>query len=139
MADQAENPVNAGEQITNSLTSNMPLNQEAQFRILSQRLESLTTQVSLITKPPTLRLAETLQLVMIAIGLLIALIGAFSLSDRIADVRADQAASEIRIKESVGALEVRLSTKLDKLSDQFSSMDERTARLEGAQESKKHH
>jgi hypothetical protein len=32
----------------------------------------------------------------------------------------------------VSALEIRLGAKLDKLSDQFSAMSDRTSRLEGA-------
>jgi hypothetical protein len=131
MADKAETVAVAGEQVTNP-PSALPFKPDEQFRMINQRLETLADQLSRVAKPAQFRLADALNLLAIMIGLVVAGIAAFGLSERISDGRTDQAASELRIKDSVGALEVRLGTKLDKLSDQFSAMSDRTSRLEGA-------
>jgi hypothetical protein len=131
MADKAETVVVAGEQVTNP-PSALPFKPDEQFRLVNQRLDTLADELSRVAKPAQFRLADVLNLLVIIVGFAVAGIAAFGLSERISDGRTDQAASELRIKDSVNALEIRLGTKLDKLSDQFSSMSDRTSRLEGA-------
>jgi hypothetical protein len=122
---------NAGEQITTP-PSSIPLKPDDQFRMINQRLDTLAGDLSRVAKPSQFRLGDAVNLVAIVVGFVVAWFAAFGLSERISDGRIDQAASELRIKDSVSALEVRLGTKLDKLSDQFSAMSDRTSRLEGA-------
>jgi hypothetical protein len=132
MAERTTDTVaNAGEQITTP-PSSIPLKPDDQFRMINQRLDTLAGDISRVAKPSQFRLGDALNLVAIVVGFVVAWFAAFGLSQRISDGRIDQAASELRIKDSVGALEVRLGTKLDKLSDQFSTMSDRTSRLEGA-------
>jgi hypothetical protein len=130
MAEKLEAVVNTGEEVTNA-PSSLPLKSDDQFRLLNQRLDNLRDELSRVAKPPQFRLADVMQLIAIVVGVLIALVGAFSLSERISDVRADQSAAERRLTDNVNAAELRLSSKLEKLSEQFSSMDERISRLEG--------
>lgn len=131
MADKAETVVVAGEQIT-SPTSALPLKPDEQFRMVNQRLDKLADELGRVAKPAQFRLADVLNLLAIIVGFVVAGFAAFGLNERISDGRIDQAASELRIKDGVSAIEVRLGTKLDKLSDQFSAMSDRTSRLEGA-------
>jgi len=131
MADKAETVVIAGEQVTTP-PSALPLKPEEQFRMVNQRLDQLAGEISRVAKPPQFRLADVVQLLVIVAGMIVAGFTALGLSQRISDGRTDQAASELRIKDSLSAVESRLGTKLDKLSDQFSAMSDRTSRLEGA-------
>jgi hypothetical protein len=131
MADKAETVAVAGEQVTNP-PSALPFKPDEQFRLVNQRLDTLADELSRVAKPPQFRLADVLNFLVIIVGIAVAGITAFGLRERISDGRTDQAASELRIKDSVNALEIRLGTKLDKLSDQFSAMSDRTSRLEGA-------
>jgi hypothetical protein len=131
MAEKTTDIANAGEQITTPPTA-ISLKPDDQFRMINQRLDTLAGDLSRVAKPPQFRLADVFNLLAIIVGFVVAGIAAFGLGERISDGRTDQAASELRIKDSVGALEVRLGTKLDKLSDQFSAMSDRTSRLEGA-------
>jgi multisubunit Na+/H+ antiporter MnhC subunit len=126
MADKTE-VVNAGEQITTA-PSALPLKTDEQFRLINQRLDKLVGEFEKIAKPPQFRLADVVGLIAIVIGFAV---GAFGLSERIADVSKHQGDAETRLDGSINAMEQRLGTRLDKLGDQFSSMDERTARLEG--------
>jgi len=71
------------------------------------------------------------QLGVIVVGLAVALITAFGLNERITDLKGDQAAAEARLDASITASEGRLNSRLDKLSDQFTRLDERTSTLEG--------
>jgi len=130
MPEQSEPAVNAGAEVTNA-PSSLILKPEDQFRLINQRLESLTDELSRVAKPPQFRLADVMQLIAIVVGVLIALIGAFSLSERISDVRADEAATERRLTDAISAAELRLGSKLEKLNEQFTSMDERISRMEG--------
>jgi hypothetical protein len=131
MVESSENPVNAGEQVTNA-PSSLPLKSDDQFRLINQRLDILSNELSRVARPPQFRLADAIQLAVIFSGILVAILGAFNLSERISDVRVDQAAMERRIIENMAAAETRIGSKLDKLSDQFTSMNERLSRLEGA-------
>ena len=67
------------------------------------------------------------------IGLVIGGFAALGLTERISDVNTHQADVERRIDASTNAMEQRLGARLDKLSEQFTAMDERTSRLEGEQ------
>jgi hypothetical protein len=87
------------------------------------------------TNSPTFRLADIIKLVVVVIGLAIALISAFGLNERINDLSAGQAAAESRVSANISATENRLGSRLDKLSDQFTRVDERTSTLEGQRSS----
>jgi hypothetical protein len=130
MADESDLPVNSGEQTTDT-TPNLRLSQEAQFRVINQRLDALTTQMSQIANPPQFRLADVVGLSVIVIGLVVAGFTAFGLNEQIADIGRNLAEAERRFTTSMSAMELRLQAKLDKLSDQFMLMNERTSRLEG--------
>jgi uncharacterized coiled-coil protein SlyX len=130
MADQPDTAVNSGEQST-STSSNLPISQEAQFRVINQRLDTLTTQLGQVAKPPHFRLAEVIELSVIVIGLVVAGFTALGLNERITDVSNNLAAAEQRLTASMNAMELRLQNKLDKLSEQFTTMDERISRIEG--------
>jgi len=133
MAERAEPPiVNAGEQITTPPAS-LPLKPDEQFRLINQRIDALSAEISKIAKPPTFRVADVVQVLAIVLGLALT---AFGLSERIADLSTHQADAERRLDASMNAAELRLGTKLDKLADQFTSMDERTARIEGERAAK---
>src|ERR1017187_4822791 len=60
--------VNAGEQITDS-PANLPVTQEAQFRVVNQRLDVLSKEFEKLSKPPTFRIADVVSLLVIVIGL----------------------------------------------------------------------
>lgn len=130
MAEKAEDVVVAGEQITTPHAA-LPLKPEEQFRLLNQRLDTLADQVSRVHKPPQFRLADGVELAVILIGLIIAGFTAFGLNDRINDVSTHQSDGERRIEAHMDAMETRMGTKIDKLGDQFTRMDERTSTLEG--------
>jgi hypothetical protein len=129
----AEKPeiVNAGEQITTP-PSAIPLKSEEQFRLINQRLDTLAGEIEKIAKPPTFRVADVVQILAVVIGLVVAGFTAFGLSERISDVGRHQDDAERRIDASMNAMELRIQAKLEKLNDQFTSMDERTSRIEGA-------
>ena len=126
---EREEIVGTGEQIT--ITPNLPLAPEAQFRNVNSRLDELAKEIGRVSKPPTFRLADMIQLGVIVVGLAIALITAFGLNERINDLSTQQAAAESRLSANISATENRLGSKLDKLSDQFTKVDERTSTLEG--------
>lgn len=132
MVDQAETPVNAGEQITNA-PSSLPLKPDDQFRLINQRLENLAGEMSRVAKPPQIRLADVLTIIGVIIGIGVAAVGAFGLSERISDLRADQAATERRVTEAVSAAENRITAKQDKQGDQLSAIADRLSHLEGQQ------
>jgi hypothetical protein len=131
MVEQSEMPVNAGEQVTNA-PSSLPLKPDDQFRLINQRLDVWRDELGRVAKPPQFRLADVIQLVVIFIGFLVAILGAFNLSERISDVRADQAAMERRIIDNMSAAETRIIPKLEKLNDLYTSMIERISRIEGS-------
>jgi|HubBroStandDraft_6_1064221.scaffolds.fasta_scaffold202639_2 hypothetical protein len=131
MAEQPEKPVNAGEEVTNP-PSSLPLKPEDQFRLINQKLADFSDKLSRVAEPPQFRLADMIQLGVIVIGFIIAIFTAFNLSERISDVRADQAAMERRIIDNMSAAETRISPKLDKLNDLYIAIIERISRLEGA-------
>jgi hypothetical protein len=130
MVEKSDAIVNAGEQIT-APPAPLPLKQEEQFRLINQRLDKLAGDIDKIAKPPTFRIADIVQVLAIVVGLVITGIAAFGLSERISDLGIHQADSERRLDATMNATEVRLGAKVEKLSDQFTSMDERTSRLEG--------
>jgi hypothetical protein len=130
MAEKSDAVVNAGEQISPTPVP-LPLKHEEQFRLINQRLDKLAGEVEKIAKPPTFRIADIVQVLAIVVGLVITGIAAFGLSERISDLGIHQADSERRLDATMNATEVRLGAKVEKLSDQFTSMDERTSRLEG--------
>jgi hypothetical protein len=130
MADPSETPVNTGEQ-TSDTTASLPASSETQFRVLSQRLDTLTMQVAQIAQPPQFRIADVVQLLVIVVGIAVAGLTALGFSQRLTDIVGNLGEAERRLTASLSATELRLQSKLDKLSDQFTSMDERTSRLEG--------
>jgi len=119
MAEVAEQPVNAGEQIGAPPTG-LGVPPEAQYRMLAARLEEVAREVKGLAKPATFRIADMLEIAGIVIGVGVALFAAFGLNERIGDLSKGQAAAELRI-----------TTRLDRLSDQVIQLDERTSRLEG--------
>jgi hypothetical protein len=125
--DQA---VNVGDELSNA-PADLNLPPQTQFRQLNTRLDNLADQISRISNPPSFRLADSIQLAAIVIGLIVAIIGAFGLNERINELSRDQAASEARTNGAITAAETRLTSRLDKLGDQFTRVDERTATLEG--------
>jgi hypothetical protein len=128
----AEKPevVNAGEQISTPPPA-LPLKTDEQFRLINQRLDRLAGEVERVSKPPHFRIADVIELVAIVVGLAFTGIAAFQLGDRISELSRHQDQAEQRLDQGMIAMEQRLGSKLDRLSDQFTSMDERTARLEG--------
>ena len=130
MAEQ--DPTNVGEQASNTPTG-IGLSPDAQFRTLSKRMDDLATEVRAMPKPASFRLADGLQLAAIGVALLIAVFTAFGLSTRIDDVKTGQTGAESRINGQITSSEQRVTTRLDKLNDQFINLDERTATVEGAQ------
>jgi len=119
MAERSDGPVDAGEQVGAPPTG-LGVSPEAQYRMLAARLEELGAEVSKLAKPPTFRVADMLEIAGIVIGVGVALFAAFGLNERIGDLGRDQAAAELRI-----------TSRLDRLSDQVTQLDERTSRLEG--------
>jgi hypothetical protein len=141
-AEQLAVAVNAGDEITGP-PSNLPLKPDDQFRLINQRLDQFKDEISKVSAPPSFRTADVVQLLAIVIGVLIAIGGAFNLSERISDVRTDQSAMEQRIRtdqsgmeqrigDNVKATEGRIAPRLDRLNDQFNSIDERISKIEGA-------
>jgi hypothetical protein len=126
---EREEIVGTGEQITT--TPNLPLAPEAQFRNVNARLEELAKEIGRVSKPPTFRLADMVQLGVIVLGLAVAMITAFGLNERINDLSAGQTAAEMRLRTDISATENRLGSRLEKLSDQFTKIDERTSTIEG--------
>lgn len=126
MADKAD-IVNAGEQIT-ATPSALPLKSDEQFRLVNQRLDKLAGEVEKISKPPHFTVANVVELLVIVIGLVVT---GFGLSERISDVSKHQDDVERRLDTSISAAEQRINTRLDKMNDQFTTLDERTSRLEG--------
>jgi hypothetical protein len=135
MPEPTDIAMNAGEQPANAPAS-LPLKTEDQFRLINQRLDILSATITGMAKPPQFRLADALQLGVIVVGLIVAGFTALGVNDRVSDIKADLAGSELRIKDNATGLENRLGIKLDKLSDQFSAMDERTSHLEGQMSAK---
>jgi hypothetical protein len=131
MVDPEPAAVNVGEEATTTSTTNILLSPESQFRNINQRLNNLSEQVRRIASPPTFRVADVVNLLVIVIGLVIAGFTAFGLSERITDLNGSLAEAERRVTAAINGTELRLQSKLDKLSDQFISMDERTSSLEG--------
>jgi hypothetical protein len=131
MAEAPETAVNAGEQVANA-PSSLPLKSEDQFRLINQRLDNLSNDLSRVSAPPAFRFADVIQLIAIFVGILVVLLGAFNLSERISEIRSDQATAERRVTDGVNAVENRLGSRLDKLNDQFISINERISRMEGA-------
>jgi hypothetical protein len=132
MGEKPEPIVNAGEQITTPPAA-LPLKHDDQFRMINQRLDKLANDVDKIAKPPTFRIADVVELLAIVLGLAIT---AFGLSERISDTSTHQAEAERRLDATISATETRLGAKVDKLSDQFTAMDERTSRIEGERATK---
>lgn len=128
----AEKPdvVNAGEQISPT-PSALPLKPDEQFRLINQRLDKVANEIEHAAKPPQFRLADVINLVAIIIGLGLAGLAAFGLNERMSEVSKHQDATEHRLDGTMNAMEQRLGGRLDKLSDQFTAMDERTSRIEG--------
>lgn len=135
MADRQEAVVKPGEQIITPPAA-LPLKPDEQFRLVNSRLDALTAQVDKIAKPPHFRIADVVTLIALIVGFATALIVGFGLSERISEANTRQSDTERRLDASVAATELRLGAKLDKLSDQFTAMDERTSRLEGEKSSK---
>jgi hypothetical protein len=135
MAEKSETVVNAGEQISAPPVP-LPLKHEEQFRLINQRLDKLNNDIEKIAKPPTFRIADIVQVLAIVVGLVITGIAAFGLTERISDLGIHQADAERRLDATMNATEVRLGAKVEKLSDQFTTMDERTSRLEGEKSAK---
>jgi hypothetical protein len=104
--------------------------------MINQRIDALSADIGKIAKPPPFNLANVVQILAIVLGFVVTVYTALGLSERISDVSTHQADAERRIEATVGASELRLATKLDKLNDQFTSMDERTSRIEGEQSAK---
>lgn len=129
MADNA--PVaNAGEQI--SVTpSSLPLKPDEQFRLLNQRLDKLAGEIEKISKPPHFRVADVVELVAIIVAIAVASFTALGLSERISEVSKHQSEVEQRLDQAINNSEQRVGQRLDKLSDQFTALDERTSRIEG--------
>ena len=132
MADPDPVAVNVGEEVTTTSTDNMRLSPEAQFRNVNQRLNALTEQVGRIASPPAFRVADVVNLLVIAVGVIVAAFTAFGLSERITEIHTSLAEAERRVTAAMSGMDLRLQSKLDKLGDQFMSVDERTSRLEGA-------
>lgn len=130
MAERAEDPVNAGEQVGAPPTG-LGVSAETQYRMLAARLEEVAGELARVAKPPTFRTADMLELAAIAIGVAVALISAFSLNERIDDLNKAQSAAELRLSASIAASEARVTGRLDKLDDQFTRLDERASALEG--------
>jgi hypothetical protein len=135
MGEKPEPIVNAGEQITTPPAA-LPLKHDDQFRMINQRLDKLADDVDRIAKPPTFRIADVVQILAIVVGLVITGISAFGLTERISDLSSHQGEAERRLDAAMSATETRLGTKVDKLSDQFATMDERTSRIEGERATK---
>lgn len=119
MGERADGPVNAGEQVGGPPTG-LAVSADAQYRMLAARLEEVASEVGKLAKPPAFRIADMLEIAGIVIGVGVALIAAFGLNERIGDLSRDQAAAELRV-----------TSRLDRLSDQVIQLDERTSRLEG--------
>jgi hypothetical protein len=133
----AENnaPVNAGEQITDT-PPNLPVSQEAQFRIVNQRLDTLSKDFEKLAKPPTFRIADVVSLLVIVLGLAATGFTALGLSERIRDLNVNIGQAEQRLNSNMSAIELRLQAQLDKLGTQFTSMNERLSRIEGANDAR---
>jgi hypothetical protein len=128
-------PVNTGEQVIDT-PANLPVSQEAQFRLVNQRLDDLSKDFEKLAKPPTFRIADVVSLLVIVLGLAAAGFTALGLSDRISDLNANIAHAELRLNSSISATELRLQAQLDKLGAQLTSIDERLSRIEGANNTK---
>jgi uncharacterized coiled-coil protein SlyX len=135
MAESDNQPVNAGEQITDTST-NLALSPEAQFRNVNKRLEELAKAMASVEKPPVFRIADIISLLVIVSGLAAAVFTALGLSQRISDLNINQGQAEQRISAGISATELRVQSKIDKLSDQFTSMNERLSHIEGADAAK---
>ncbi|MGO9991137.1 MAG: hypothetical protein ACLPTF_01300 [Steroidobacteraceae bacterium] len=125
---------NAGDQIGVPPPA-LPLKPEDQFRLVNQRLDKLTGELEKVSKPPTFRTADVINLIVIVIGVMVALISAFGLSERISELSKHASDAEGRLGQQLSASEQRVTQRLDKLSEQFTALDERTSRIEGAQSS----
>lgn len=126
MAENANEPVNAGEQVGAPPTG-LGVSSEAQYRMLAARLEEMAGEVSKLASPPTFRVADMLEIAGIVIGVGVTLIAAFGLNERISDLSREQAAAELRI-----------TSRLDHLSEQVIQLDERASRLEGQKAAQGH-
>ena len=135
MAETSKEPVNAGKEPINS-PSSLPLKAEDQFRMINQRLDILAGELGRVGKPATFSIADILQIAIVLLTLGGAVLGLFNLSDRISDLKTDLLAAERRTTDNMAAAEVRLSSKIDKLSDQLTKVDERASRLEGSKTGK---
>lgn len=140
-SNQSEDAVNTGEEIAPP-PPNLPLKPDDQFRLINQRLDQLNDEIGKVSAPPAFRTADVVNFIAIVIGVFIAIIGAFNLSERISDVRidqgtmeqrirSDQSAAEQRIGDNIKATEGRIAPRLDKLNDQFNALDERISKIEG--------
>ena len=130
MADKGD-IVNAGEQISTP-PSALPLRPDEQFRLINQRLDKLAGEVEKVSKPPTFRIADVIQLVAIVAGFVIAGLTALGLSERISDIDRHQTAMEQRLDDRMSTAEQRIGSRLDRMNDQFTTLDQRTSRIEGA-------
>ncbi|HET9510624.1 MAG TPA: hypothetical protein VFO80_05685 [Sphingomonas sp.] len=122
---------NSGDEATNAPPSDIGLDDAAQFRTLSARIDELTKQVSKIEKPNGFRLADFIQLGIIIVGLLIAIFSAFGLKDRIDDLVKAQSSVETRISAQISASETRTGARIDRIEDRLTKIGERTATIEG--------
>ncbi len=95
--------------------------------MLAARLEDVAREVKVLAKPATFRIADMLEIAGIVIGVGVAMIAAFGINERISDLSKDQAAAELRI-----------TSRLDRLSDQMIQLDERASRLEGQKAAPSH-
>jgi hypothetical protein len=129
MADRAD-IVNAGEQIT-ATPSALPLKPDDQFRLINQRLDILSRDIEKVAKPPHFRVADVVELVAIIAGIAVAIFTGLGLSERISEVSKHQTETEQRLDQSMTASEQRIAGRLDKMSDQFTALDERISRIEG--------
>jgi hypothetical protein len=135
MAESETQPVNAGEQITDTST-NLALSPEAQFRNVNKRIEELSAKIDGLAKPPAFRAADIISLLAIVIGFSAAAFTGLGLAQRISDLNTNQGQAEQRISSGINATELRLQAKIDKLNDQFLSINERLSRMEGADAAK---
>ena len=95
----------------------------AHYRLILKRLNDLDDRVRHVSKPPSFRLADALNLVGVLIAVAVFIFSAFSLADRIS-----------RTDDRIGHVEDKIGMKLDSISDKMTNIDERMSRFEGSQE-----
>jgi hypothetical protein len=107
--------------------TNAPLEHPADnMRHIQRLLESLDRKFDNLTRPPSFRLADLINLAVIAMAIIAAFFTALGLASRMDDLRVRQSDSERRMEARLDNVERRLDGRFDRVETKLDRLSEPT-------------